>query len=67
MREKIKAYCEDEFRTCLIHHSNVEKAVDRCYGAVMFFINYMTPEFDEEIAKWWDDEMHPKFRELERR
>ena len=66
MQEEIKQYCEEEYNSCIRYHSSIEKAIDRCYGAVMFVINY-TERYDNLVAEWWDNEMLPKFRELERR
>lgn len=66
MKEKIKDYCEKEYRDCIRYDSDVEKATDRAFGAVMFYLNYCT-DYDESIGKWWDDEMLPKFRELKMR
>lgn len=64
LNEEIKQYCEDEYKNCIRYHSDIEKAIDRCYGAVMFVLNY-TERYDDLIGKWWDDEMLPKFRELQ--
>lgn len=65
LEEELKQYCEYEY-SCLRYDSNIEKAIDRCYGAIMFVLNF-TEKYDDSIAKWWDDEMLPKFRKLERR
>ena len=66
MKEELKAYCEKEYNQCWQWNGDVEKAIDRCYGAVMFVLNY-TERYDDSIAEWWDDEMLPKFRKLERK
>jgi hypothetical protein len=65
MLEKLKAYCEKEYKQCLQWGGDAEKATDRCYGAVMFCMNNCFDDFNEELGKWWDDEMLPKFRELQ--
>lgn len=65
MEEKLKAYCEKEYKQCWQWNGNVEKAIDRCYGAVMFCINNCFPSFNEELGDWWDDEMLLKFRKLQ--
>ena len=65
LKKEIKQYCEYEYSR-LLYNSNIEKAIDRCYGAVMFVLNF-TERYDDSIAKWWDDEMLPKFRELQRK
>lgn len=66
MEEKLKAYCEKEYKQCWQWGGDIEKATDRCYGAVMFCINNCFPSFNEELGNWWDNEMLPKFRELQR-
>lgn len=65
MEEKLKAYCEKEYEQCWEWDENVEKAIDRCYGAVMFCITNCFPSFNEELGDWWNDEMLPKFRKLQ--
>lgn len=48
----------------------VHNALTRSFGILMFAINDLLDYDSEEsltIQKWWDDEMLPKFRELERR
>ena len=65
MEEKLKAYCEKEYEQCLQRNSDVEKAIDRCYGAVMFCINNCFPSFNKELGNWWDNEMLPLLRKME--
>lgn len=61
---KLKEYCNYEIDCVKRHGYDPHNAVTRCYGAVMFVLNL--DDFDDELGKWWDDEMHSKFRELER-
>ena len=65
MEEKLKAYCEKEYAQCWQWGGDVEKATDRCYGAMMFCINNCFPAFNYELGDWWDNEMLPKFRKLQ--
>ena len=67
MERKLKNFCRQEYSNCKNWGGDVEKATDRCFGAVMFCINNCFDDFNEELGKWWDEEMLPKFRELERR
>ena len=60
---KLKEYCKHELWAVDHFGYDPHAAVTRCYGAVMFVINM--DDFDDELGKWWDDEMLPKFRELE--
>lgn len=68
--EKVTIWIESEYKSCITYHSNPHEALTRSYGVVMFAIN-MLLKYDSEEAKiienWWDDEMLPKFRELEER
>ena len=68
MENKVKEWIKKEYdfvKDC--NKYSVEKATDRCYGVLMFAINSLFDEYNEELGQWWDDEMLPKFRELERR
>lgn len=64
---KLKSYCMNEYYNLYHHGGSVEKAIDRCYGAVMFAINNCFDDFNDDLGRWWDNEMLPRFRELERR
>lgn len=61
MEEKVKAWIENTYKTCIRFHSDPQNAVSMCYGALMFVLD---EKYDEELGQWWDNEMHPKFREL---
>ena len=52
MEKKLKAYCEKEYKQCWQWNGNVEKAIDRCYGAMMFCINNCFDDYNEKLAKW---------------
>ena len=78
MEKTVKAYIENEYKNVkkLIDSnsplakkygkSTVNLSKTRCYGVIMFAINELFDDYNEELAKWWDDEMLPKFRELEK-
>lgn len=57
---------EDSF---MIKYRNIaiENAIHRCYGIIMFAINNCFEDYNDELAKWWDDEMLHKFKALKRR
>lgn len=67
MFEKVKAWCEYELDNVEKHGYDVHGAITRCYGIVMFVSNSLVG-YDsakgQQIAKWWDDEMLPRFRSL---
>ncbi len=68
--EKVTIWIESEYKSCVTYRSNPHEALTRSYGVIMFAINMLLKYDSEEakiIEKWWDDEMLPKFRELERR
>jgi len=63
MIDKVKSYVQ--FELDLISQGfNAKLALERAYGAVMFVLYC---GYDSGLGEWWDDEMLPKFRELERR
>ena len=62
MKEKFRAYCEYEIDNVTKREYNANDAATRCYGAVMFLLNQYG--WDDELSKMWDNEIHPKFREL---
>ena len=62
MKEKIKEYCELEIHNVERYGYNAREACTRCYGAVMFLL--YADDYDENLATWWDNEMHPRFHEL---
>lgn len=64
--KKIKEYCAHELDSITRFGYDPQACVTRCYGAVMFVLT-LGEEYDEELAHWWDDEMLPKFRELQAR
>lgn len=68
MIEKVKSYCNHEIENVEKRGYDPHGAVTRCYGAIMFVANEILGGIEgEELGKWWDNEMLPKFRELERR
>lgn len=44
---------------------NGHDAVSRCFGALMFLFSLGID--DRGLESWWDDEMRPRFYDLERR
>lgn len=69
MREKVKEWIKEDFKSTRKNtHSNtiaMMKSLDRCYGVIQFACNVLCKEYDEELARWWDDEMRPKFYKYE--
>lgn len=63
---KTKDYCIDEYERMIKCGGNPNDTASRCFGAVMFSLNTLL-KYDSseghELATWWDDEMHAKFRE----
>ena len=68
MENKVKAWIEYEYKCAKEYEGqSVANAIHRCYGVLMFAINNLFEDYNEELGKWWDDEMLPKFIKLERR
>lgn len=59
---KLKKFCEYELWGVTHCGYDPRGAITRCYGAMMFVLNL--DSFSEELGKWWDDEMLPRFTEL---
>lgn len=68
MENKVKAWIEKEYDFLKRNKTvPVQPAIHRCYGVMMFATNNLFEDYNENLGNWWDDEMLPKFRELERR
>ena len=65
MKDEIKKFCEYEYVNASKRGFNPHEATTRCYGAIMFVLNFVGDTYDKDLANWWDDKMLPKFRELE--
>lgn len=50
-------YTKNEF----IHDS-----IERTYGVMIFAVNNLFDDYNEELGKWWKNEMLPKFEELKK-
>ena len=61
MKEKIKAWIEYEYESATKCESDMNEACARAYGVLMFGLNSALDCWDDELADWWDNEMHPKF------
>ena len=65
MIEKVKQYCYEQLKWCKQHGYDPKQAMTRCYGAVMFVLSVEPDENESDgLGWWWDNEMHPCFREL---
>lgn len=66
MEEKVKTWIEMEYKDQLKKGNNysISHAIDRCYGVIMFAINNLFEEYNDELGGWWDNEMLPKFKQL---
>jgi len=78
---KTKEFCEKEYRDCERCLENsmfsvfegiftkaemVEKSIDRSFGALQFVLNNLGEPYDEDLAKWWENDMLQRFRELKK-
>ena len=74
MEDKVKKYIKEEYADTKMLLSRpifvvskselIHESITRCYGVLMFAINNLFEDYNDELGKWWDDEMLPKFREL---
>lgn len=68
MKNKVKEWIEKEYKQAKnwgVNKYSVQCATHRSFGVLMFAINELFDSYNEELGKWWEDEMLPKFRELE--
>lgn len=67
MENKVKEWIIREYENTKKYGDNISArhAIDRCYGIIMFAINSLFEDYNDELGKWWDDQMLPKFRALE--
>ena len=68
MKEKVKKWIEREYKQVKnwgADKYSIQCATHRSFGVLMFAINELFDDYNEELSKWWEDEMLPKFRELE--
>ena len=67
MENKVKEWIVREYENTKKYGDNISAihAIDRCYGIIMFAINSLFEDYNDELGKWWDDQMLPKFRALE--
>ncbi len=67
MYEKARKFCYREFKMCRLFGCDVEQAITRCYGVIMFVLSIESDRIkNNELSMWWDDEMLPYFRKLAR-
>ena len=65
MQEKIKNLIENEYHDCIKFHSNPSAAFTHAYDIFMFGLTELLSNDEiDEIVKWWDDGMLPKFLKL---
>ena len=60
---KVKNFVNEEL-TSALKCDNIEDARNCraiAYGAVQFAINNLFPCYNDDLANWWDNEVHPKF------
>ena len=69
MKEKVKEWIENEYKRAKnwgVNKYSIQCATHRSYGVLMFAADELLGGVEEEeLGKWWDEEMLPKFRELE--
>ncbi len=65
IEEKLKGFVLD-----LLKEAHAEKTKEDAvkirgiaFGAVLFAVNNLFPDYNEELADWWDKEVHSLFTE----
>lgn len=66
--ENLKKYVEGEVKMYKSwgkpHGANLDKMIDRCYGAVMYSTYLLSSEESKKVGEWWDNEALPDLRAL---
>ena len=76
MENKVKKWIEAEYRSVkhvlesvssispCVKNEFIHDSIERAYGVMMFAINNLFDDYNEELGEWWENEMLPKFKEL---
>ena len=79
MENKVKEWIEAEYNAVkrvlestpphfhYVRNELVNTSLERAYGVMMFAINNLFDYYNEELGKWWSDEMLPKYEELKKK
>ena len=62
-----KKYCEFEFANISRFNYDPYETAMRCHGAMNFLLLNLGKKFDNEILGWWEKEMLPRFKTIEKR
>lgn len=67
MENKIKNWIERELNFAIYNETvDCNATFTKCYGVIMFAINEMFDEYNENLVAWWDNEIYPKFKALQK-
>ena len=65
IEKKLKEFVLDQLREAYTAETKEDALKIRgiAFGAVLFAINNLFPDYNEELANWWDEKVHPLFTE----
>lgn len=78
MENKVKEWIEAEYNAVkrvlkstsstflYVRNELINNSIERTYGVMMFAVNNLFDNYNEELGKWWYNEMLPKFEELKK-
>lgn len=78
MENKVKEWIEAEYNSVkrvlesnhpqfyYVRNELVNNFIERTYGVMMFAVNNLFDNYNEELGNWWYNEMLPKFEELKK-
>ena len=79
MENKVKEWIEAEYNAVkrvlestplhfhYVRNELINNSLERVYGVMMFAVNNLFDCYNEELGKWWYDEMLPKYEELKKK
>lgn len=67
IENKVKEFCESEYEEAEKYCGSKESILNKramSYGVVHFATNYLSPQFNNRLSNWWNDEMWHKYQKL---
>ena len=64
MEEKVKIFILETLNYANMNPQNALNYRGIAYGALQFATNNCFSEYNEDLAKWWDNEIYPLFTQL---
>ena len=65
IEERLKNFVLDQLKEAYTAETKEDALKIRgiAFGALLFTVNNLFPDYNEELANWWNEEVHPLFTE----